>query len=158
MPAQQFQPGYAAHHQRLASNTGVSSPLGGHMPNNMNSHMNNNAMMNMANMPSGVNSMSNPMNFNGPMSINKNPMGMMSMGNQPHATMYPGNNPVMGSQTRTRAAPYPNPGQHVAQKRSNQFGMMCQQQYGPNIPGYSPNPQQAYNAGQVRKLRSFVYY
>lgn len=148
MPSQQFQPGYGPHHQRVSANTGVSSPLGSHMNNSMGSHMSSNSMMNMPNNMPSVNSMNNSMGFNGPMGMNKNAVGMMGMGGQPHPSMYSGSNPSMGNQARSRAAPYPNPQQHMAQKRPGQYGMMCQQ-YGPGMQSYSPNPQQSYNSGQV---------
>ncbi|XP_035210734.1 zinc finger MIZ domain-containing protein 2-like isoform X2 [Stegodyphus dumicola] len=142
--SQQFQPGYSSHHQRVSSNTGVSSPLGSHMNSPMGSHMGSNAMMNMPNNIPSVNPMNNGMGINGPMGMNK---GAMGLSGQPHPSMYSGNNPAMAPQGRTRASPYPNPQQHMAQKRPGQYGMMSQQ-YGPGMQSYSPNPQQNYNSGQ----------
>lgn len=142
MQGQQFQPGYNSHHQRgVSSNTGVSSPLGTHMNNPMGSHMGpNNGMMNMPN------NMNNGMGMNGPpMGMNKSAMGM---GGQMHPSMYSGNNPGIAPQGRTRASPYPNPQQHMAQKRPGQYNMMSQQ-YGPGMQSYGSNPPQNYNSGQV---------
>ncbi|CAL1271440.1 unnamed protein product [Larinioides sclopetarius] len=144
MPNQQFQQGYNSHHQRVSSNTGVSSPLGTHMNNPMGSHMPGNGMMNMPNNMSSVNPMNNGMGMNGPMGMNKTAMGM---GGQLHPSMYSGNNPGIASQGRTRASPYPCPQQHMAQKRPGQYNMMSQQ-YGPGMQSYGSNPPQNYNPGQ----------
>ncbi|KAG8200562.1 hypothetical protein JTE90_000635 [Oedothorax gibbosus] len=131
MPGQQFQPGgYNSHHQR--ANTGVSSPLGPHMNNPMGNHM----PMNMPN---------NGMGMNGP------PMGMtkaMGMGGQMHPSMYSGSNPGLAPQGRTRASPYPNPQQHMAQKRPGQYNMMSPQYGGPGMQSYGNNPPPNYNSGQ----------
>ncbi|KAF8782987.1 Zinc finger MIZ domain-containing protein 1 [Argiope bruennichi] len=144
MPNQQFQQSYNSHHQRVSSNTGVSSPLGTHMNNPMSSHMPGNGMMNMPNNMSSVNPMNNGMGMNGPMGMNKTAMGM---GGQLHPSMYSGNNPGIASQGRTRASPYPCPQQHMAQKRPGQYNMMSQQ-YGPGMQSYGSNPPQNYNPGQ----------
>ncbi|XP_015920407.1 zinc finger MIZ domain-containing protein 1 isoform X3 [Parasteatoda tepidariorum] len=143
IPGQQFQPGYNSHHSRVSSNTDVSSPLGTHMNNPMNSHMGNSALMNMPNNMPSVNSMNSGMGMNGPMGMNKS----IGMGGQPHPSMYSGNNPGMAPQSRSRASPYPNPQQHMAQKRPNHYNMMSQH-YGPGMHPYNSNPPQNYNSGQ----------
>lgn len=132
-----YQTGY---HQRMPTNqpmnNGMSPNMGMNPINNMTNHMNN-TMMGMQ-----------PMN-NGPMGMSPGPMGK-SMGG-----MYGNSSPGMMQQqgTRGRVAPYPNPQQHMAQKRP-QYNPMAQQYGGPGMQQHYGNPsgQQHFNTNQVSWL------